>query len=77
MWVITRIRPHVDGRFEQALEAVVEAEARECLCCASVLEAAGALPTHCPACGRVRSIQWQARVEELANRTLAGERVKA
>jgi hypothetical protein len=77
MWVITRVQMRPGGAFEQALAEVVEREAAACSCCASVLEATGALPAHCTVCGRVRSIQWQARVEELANRILAGERVKA
>jgi tRNA(Ile2) C34 agmatinyltransferase TiaS len=77
MWVITRVQMRIDGAFERALAEVVEREAAACPCCTSVLQATGALPAHCTTCGRVRSIQWQARVEELASRELAGERVKA
>ena len=71
MWVITRVQARIDGPFEQALEEIVKSEAADCPCCASVLEASGALPTHCPACGRVRSIGWERSMEDLANHELA------
>ena len=73
MWVVTRVQPFLDGPFEQALAGIVEREASDCPCCKAVLEAVGALPAHCRMCGRVRSIQWQRRVEELASRELARE----
>ncbi len=73
MWVITRIQPFVDGRFEQALALVVEAEAEACPCCKSVLEATGALPVHCQMCGKVRGVEWQEKVEEMAGKVMIGK----
>lgn len=76
MWVVTRLQAHLNDDFEQALNAVVESEAETCPVCKAILEATGALPAHCPACGRVRSITWQRAVEELASREIAGRRAR-
>ncbi len=71
MWVLTRIQTRIDDAFETRLAAIVESEAAGCPNCRGVLEATGALPTHCPACGRVRGVAWERQVEERANRELA------
>ena len=68
MWVITRVMARIDGEFERALEQAVAAEAESCPCCKAVLEASGALPTHCPQCKRKRGADWERQVEEKAAR---------
>lgn len=75
MWVITRVCLRIDDAYEAALASIVEAEAAACPYCWGVLEAVGALPTHCRVCGRVRGTAWERQVEERAGRELLREKV--
>lgn len=74
MWVLSRVLRRDHTHLEAAIAALVEEEIQDCSTCRGLYESAGALPTHCPTCGRVRGQSWERWIEEQACHIASGNR---